>query len=44
MTGITLGKSSEGGWMPLYNYAALRVRPATTALVQMAHEEHDERR
>ncbi len=39
--GITLGKPSEGGWMPLYNDAALRVRPATTALVQMAHARAD---
>lgn len=38
---ITLGQDREGGWLELYNGAALMMKPATTAMVQLAQARAD---
>ena len=38
---ITLGRDRKGGWLDLYNGAALHVLPATTAMVQLAQSRAD---
>ncbi len=38
---ITLGATRPGGWLALYNEAALLMKPASTFLVQMAQSRAD---